>query len=395
LFFAVLGALASDDTLKVSGDLRLAYLDYKYEDGYAADSYAGLVSAKLSVESMEWKNLYVKASFTTVQGINHDKDKQEETYVFNPDGESYTLLEEAYLGYKNSLLDIKIGRQEISIPYIKSNDYFVTPNSFEAITISSEVTKKTSIDAGHVTQMSGTLDASYDGSTFNSMSKQLALPSGAYDVVGDQAVSYLGGTYTRDAHKLQLWDFYAHEIFNTSMIQYDYKTKAFNAGLQYSMKREVGKLKDSSAYKIHYDVYGAKVGGTIVDKWNLELAYTGVSDDDSTHIFGSWGGYCEFASAYFNTSLIDANIYALTSAHDLASIAKGTSLTLRYFYYDLNSKYTVTSDAPDGYDYMYAYAIEANYKYSKDFNFMFYFGDREMDGGNSAHFFTVISHYTF
>jgi hypothetical protein len=378
----------------------LTYADYRYEDSFASDSAAGVVSGKLSVETIKWNNLYSKASFTTVQGIDHDADKQSTTYIFNPDGESFSLLEEVYLGYTNSMLDIKLGRQEITTPYIDSDDYFVTPNGFEAITLRAKPIEELVVDAGHVTRMSGTWDSGYDGSTFNSMSRQSLLPSGAYDIVGNQAVSYLGGTYTRDAHKLQLWDFYAHEMFNTAMVQYDYETKNYNVALQYSMKREVGKLKDSSAYKVHYDVYGARIGATVTDKWNLDLAYTGVSDDDSSHAFGSWGGYCEFASgmggvSYFETSLRDANIYALTTQHKLSGVLKGLSFKMRYAFYDLNPEYTVTTDAVDGYDYMHAYGAQVNYDYSKELTFKVSLAGRELDGGNRAQFFRIMSKYAF
>jgi hypothetical protein len=416
LFFTVLRLLASDDLFKVSGDVRLAYIDYKYDDSFFPDSYAGVASAKLSIETKKYRDIYAKVSFTTVQGIDHDSNKQAMTYIFSETwkgvNDSYTLLQESYIGYESSLLSLKIGRQEMLTPYIDTDDYYISPNSFEAITLQLRPLKEVILHAGYVDKMSGPWDASYDGADFHSMSRQAWIHysdgtkdtypvDAVYAIVGDQGISYLGASYEKDAHKLQLWDNYAHEMFNTIMAQYNYKNKYFDAAVQYSTKREVGKLKDASAYRVHYDVYGARVGGNINEKWNLDLAYTGVSDDDSLHFFGSWGGYPEFASgmavSYFDTYLRDANIYALTSKHDLSTMINGLRIKLKYAYYDLNSDYTINvkKNTPNGDGYMHAYGIQTDYDYNKQLSFKVIIAGRELESGNQSQLFRSILKYKF
>lgn len=416
LMIVTFGISAADETFKFSGDLRTAYVNYNYDNGYFPNSEAGVVSAKLSATTKKWNNLYAKLSLTTVQGIDQDPTKQGMTYIFseawNGVYDSYSLLEESYIGYENNLVTLRLGRQEMDTPYINSDDYFVTPNSFEALTLKLTPLGGLVMNAGYVSKMSGTWDSSYDGANFHSMSRQAwvhysdgtkdTYPVDAvYDIVGNQGISYIGATFKNNEHKLQMWDYYVHEMFNNIMMQYDYTSKYINAAIQYSTKREVGKLKDNPTYKIHYDVYGAKISGDIGEAWDLSMAYTGVSDNDSLHFFGSWGGYPEFASgmivSYFETYLRDANIYALTSKHDLRTLLKGLRLKLRYAYYDLNSDYTVNinKDAPNGDDYMNAYGAEALYSYGKNVTLKIIYAGRKLESNNQSGLFRTVLKYKF
>ena len=415
-FIAVVGVLASDDLVKVSGDVRVAYIDYKYDDNFFPDSYAGVVSGKLSLETLKWHDVYAKVSFTTVQGIDHDKSKQAMTYLFSQTwkgvNNSYSLLQETFLAYENSQVTFKIGRQEMLGAYIDSDDYYLTPNSFEALTLQYRPIKEVILNVGYVDKMSGTWDSSYDGADFYSMSRQAWIHysdgtkdtypiDAVYAIVGDQGISYVSASYEKYGHKIQLLDYYAHEMFNTIMAQYNYIGEYFNAALQYSTKREVGKLKESSLYRVHYDVYGAKVDTNINDSWNLGVAYTGVSDDDSLHFFGSWGGYPEFASgmavSYFETYLRDANIYALTSKHDLSALLKGLRVKLRYAYYDLNADYTlnIKKNIPNGDAYMHAYGLQTNYDYNEELGLKIIIAGRELESGHKSQLFRAILKYAF
>ena len=409
-------SFASEDLVEFDGDLRAVYVEHKYDNNFFPNSRAGAVSAKLSLTTKEWNNLYAKISLTALKGLNHDKNKQAMTYIFAKTWEgkhnSFALLEEAYIGYKNDFASLKIGRQEMATPYIDSDDYFITPNSFEAITLQLKPLKNTSVDLGYVSKMSGTWDSSFDGGNFHSMSRQpwIHYSNGVrdtypvdevYNIVGKRGISYLGMSYTQENHKVQLWDFYAHEMFNTIMAQYDYSNEYFDFAIQYSTKRDVGKLKDNPTYRVHYDVYGAKIGSEIVKNWNLTAAYTGVSDDDSLHFFGSWGGFPEFASgmmvSYFETYLRDTNIYSLTSKHYLDSILKGLEIKLKYAYYDLNSNYTVNvgKGSINGEKYMNTYGVQAFYQYNKNLSVKIAYAGRELESNNQSRILRSVLKYKF
>lgn len=416
LFYFLSLLSAEEAFVNVDGDLRFTYVDYRYDNNFFPNSNASVLSAKLSLTTKKYNNLYAKASMTGVQGINHDPNKQSMTYIFsntwNGENHSYSLLEELYIGYESDLISLKVGAQEMATPYIDSDDYFVTPNSFEAITLKLRPTDNIIFDIGYVDKMSGSWDSSYDGSDFHSMSRQAWIHysdgskdtypvDGVYNIVGDQGISYGGLTYKNDTHKIQLWDFYAHEMFNTIMAQYDYSGEVINAAIQYSAKRDVGKLKDSPTYRVNYDVYGLKIAYKVNKEWNLTTAYTGISDDDSLHFFGSWGGFPEFASgmavSYFETYLRDTNIYALASAHNLSSILNGLNLTMKYAYYDLNSDYTINTNknTPNGDGYMHAYGLTTSYVHNKQLGIKVILAGRELESGNKSQIFRAILKYSF
>ena len=340
------------------------------------------------------------------------------TYVFSGAcsgvNESFSLLEEAYHGYNLDNLELKVGRQEMSTPLIDSDDYFVTPNSFEAVTLNYKI-DDILFQGGYVSKMAGTWDASYDGSKFLSMSRQPWIHKAdkgidtypvdeVYNIVGNSGISYASITYNKNEHKMQLWDFYAHNMLNTLFMQYDYTLDSLSASLQYSNKRAIGKLDDTPLYDVNYDVYGAKLNYKISNDWKLTGAYTGVSDDDSLHFFGSWGGYPEFASgmmvSYFETSLRDANIYALTSSHNLDSIMDRFSITLKYAYYDLNKDYTINTQqehrlAPNGQNYMHAYGVGFYYSFSDDLSFKLMLAGRELENGYRSELIRTVLKYNF
>ena len=133
----------------------------------------------------------------------------------------------------------------------------------------------------------------------------------------------------------------------------------------------------------------------------MELAYTGVSDDDSLHYLGSWGGYPEFASgmllSYFETYLRDADIYAITSKHTLDNLAKGLSFKFQYARYELNKDYTINiaKGSPNGDDYMNAYGVQAFYQYNKNLSVKMAFAGRELENKNNSKLVRAVMKYSF
>jgi hypothetical protein len=415
LFCIFVFIVHAKDEFSYDGSIRFASLHYNFEDGYFPDSEATVLAAKLSLTTPTWNNIYLKTSVVALQGINKDKNKQGFSYVFANTWEekynSFALLEELYLAYETPFISLKIGRQEMALPYIDSDDYFVVPNSFEALSVKMMLENIT-LYGGYVSKMSGTWDASYDGGNFHSMSRQAWIHysngvrdtypvSEVYQIVGNQGISYAGLVYTEDRHTLQVWDFYAHEMFNTFLVQYGYKGDKNTFALQYSSKKDVGKLKEDATYKVDYEIYGAKIAREMSAHWNLEAGYTAISDDDSLHFLGSWGGYPEFASGmiltYFETYLRDSQIFALTSKHNMSKYVKGLSLRLRYAYYDLNENYTVNvaKGSINGESSMDAYGIEAFYSYNEDISLKVQFAGRELESGNSSELVRAVLKYNF
>lgn len=397
----------------VSVDLRAVYVNYDF-DNYWKDSEAFVTSAKLGYRDTLSDHLEWGIVFGGIEDFGlSDPDKQSMTYIFNREGETFAILHQGYLKYQRGKNNIQIGRFEYSSPLIDSDDYFVLSNSFEGLNAHFAV-ENFSFDAGHISRMSGAWDAGYDGGKFVSMSKSVWMhkadnqeleqwPNPVVDFgLDDAGVTFGAVTYENEEMKLQVWDYYAHELFNSVFVQSDIKIGDVIFGLQYNIFDDVGEMEavDDPRAVIDYSVWGAKVG-TKIDDMQITLGYTGVSDDESSHMWGSWGGYPYYASgmmvSYFETSLRDAHIFALNT--DIRPM-ENLSTTLHLGYYDLNADYTIDTrgdrNAVNGESSMYTYGISNTYKYDDRFSTILKLAGRTLpDSDNSATYLRIILKYAF
>ena len=398
---------------EVSLDVRGVYLNYGY-DNYWSDTYAFATSAKLGYKKNINENLEVAMVYGTIEdfGINSKKNVAM-SYMFNRQKNGFSILHQAYLKYKFDNHFVQVGRFEFSSPLINSDDYFLLSNSFEGIT--SEINyNDININVGHISRMSGAWDAGYDGGSFESMSRSPWMhkadkgvnywPNSHTDFgVDDSGISYVGLKYIYKGFKLQLWDYYAHELMNSIYMQVNKKYKSFDFGFQYNLFSEVGQTKKSSNVnaKIGYSVWGATVAtkiSTDVNDIGVSLAYMGVSDDESSHLFGSWGGYPYFASGmmvtYFETSLRGANIF---SSNATVTLIDDLSTTLHVGYYGLEKEYTknTTLGVSDGEDFMYTYGISNSYRVRDNLSFVFKVAGRKLESGNESRLIRSILKYNY
>ena len=401
-------------TDEISVDLRALYVNYNY-DNYFKNSEAFATSLKLGYKKNIFSNLEVGTTFGAIEefGLN-DMNKQAMTYihsnVYTGDSrDTFTILHQAYLKYYNENNYLQIGRFEFNSPLINSDDHYLLSNSFEGA-IAKLVFDSSSVQFGHISRMSGTWDAGYDGSTFQSMSKSPWMHKA--DVgennwpnpyvsfgVENNGISFVSYSYNDDKYKFQLWDYYAKELMNSIYTQFDMKLDSFNFALQYNSFDAVGQMKDHPSVnsEIDYKIFGAKIDTKIEDV-NIALAYMGVSDDETAHLWGSWGGYPYFASGmmitYFDASLRDANVYSLNSNFSLMSCL---DTTLHLGYYDLNKEYTKrdSANAPNGEDYMFTYGVSNTYSFNDNLSFVIKLAGRKLDSENEALLLRSILKYKF
>ena len=396
--------------IELEGDIRSAYMDYNF-DNYFPNSRALAVSGRLGIKADLGHGFFSGAKFATVQGLGlNKKDEQYMTFTFNKNQESFTLLQELYVGFMNSSTKIKLGRQQMNTPLIDSDDYFVIGNSFEAFTLEHKYSNNIKFHLGYVQAMSG-WDSSFDIGSFESMSKQAwthkadSGVDGYYDVssyIGNRGVSFLGGLYANETLNFQVWNYVAHDMFNALFFQGDFVVNEnINISIQYQSRKEIGKMKNiksvGSNLHIDYSTWSAQAS-ILVKNMKVSAKYTGISDDESLHFFGAWGGYSEFASGimvnYFETSLRDANIYTLQNDLDLSAVVSGLNLTLNYSYYDLNQDYTKSIFAPKGEAYLHAYGATVVYNFLPNTLFAIEAGVRKLDNGsNSNRFRTLLAYY--
>jgi len=412
-----------DDTKQIAFDFRTVYVNYKYDKGFA-NANALATSVKLKYEKEFYKNLTFGIAFATVQDLGilrYDKSlkRRNMAYLFDKNQDNYSLLHQLYLRYSYAQSFLEIGRFELETPLISSNDSFALSNTFEGFHGELKGLENTILSAGYLTRMSGAWDAAYDGGSFNSMTKQAwahRADNGKekyYNLVNDlgvknRGVAFLGLEYAKDAYKIKLYDYLFLDAYNASFGEMSYtlildeQKKLLFAG-QLIKYNGVGALKNNANpdAQANYATYSAKA--EISDEeFKLKFAYTGVSDSPSLHFFGTAGGYPEFASgmmiSYFETSLRDANIFAVSPSLNFGDDTNRLKLNFNYAYYDLNSDYTkggIIGDTLLGDAYMHAYGASFKYIYHKNISWLAKIAQRRLEHGDENLLFRTIVAYRF
>lgn len=198
------------------------------KDDYTRNANA--IGGHLKFETADVAGISLGTAFYTTNGFLLDSPKDDYTKVdptlLGPDNESYSILGEAYLQYKNSNTLVKVGRQKLDTPLAGSDDARMVPNLFEAALVVNSDIPNTTLIAGHVTGFAqGTFGRAYNGGLLAATAGYSAVDSrnqvgdfvnmGKYAVGESTAgVSVVSATYKNGAFKAQLWDYYAYDILN-------------------------------------------------------------------------------------------------------------------------------------------------------------------------------------
>ncbi len=195
-------------------------------------------------------------------------------------------LEELYLKYHFKKTDITIGKQLINTPFINLQDGRMRPTEVEGVWMNMNEIKKTNIEAGYLYRLSPRSTSAYypvaesigiypsgvntDGS--KSDYKNNLTSNGIFSIgIKNQSVKNL---------TLQVWNLYVDQIFNSSLLQVDYKHTLSDratlvAGLQsiYQTALQYGGNADQTKTYIennsHSFTYGARLG---LSRSNLEAS---------------------------------------------------------------------------------------------------------------------------
>ncbi|WP_281951288.1 OprD family outer membrane porin [Nitrosophilus kaiyonis] len=337
---------------KYSGEIRAMYIKNSVKEGDDTRGFA--LGGNLGFESAPLYGISVGARFYTTQdmGLNDDNPNKVDQTLFGNSTDGYSILGQAYIKatFKNTTL--VLGRQQLDTPLAGSDDIRIIPNLFEAYTLINKDLPDTTLILSHVTKMSG-WDSLDNAKKFKPMSDA----AGVGEIAPDEAVTV--GAIIYEGFKnitLQAWDYYAHEVLNAVYLQADFNWKCLlsedidmSAALQYYSEKDKGKVNDAGV-TIDYYVYGAMINAAHKSGLGLTLAFNKVSDDDSVHTFGAWGGYPEFAVAdetWYNSlgNMQDAKSYKVALSYDFSSSnIEGLSATLAYVNFDLEDKYNANVD---------------------------------------------------
>jgi imipenem/basic amino acid-specific outer membrane pore len=331
----VVNSMAADDLAsmfkegKASGQIRAFYVDRDYSGLVSTHRDATAIGGYLKYETGAWNGLSLGTAFYTTNGLgDHSNVATVDPSLFGKDNKSITYIGEAYLQYKNGNTTFKGGRQKLDTPMAGTDDARMLPNLFEAYVLSNADIKDTTLIAGHITKFAqGTFGRVYNAvgtSASNSGVSADAVLSvtGGYSLVDSRSyigefldmgtsaigentagVSVLSATYTGiKGLKLQLWDYYAHDILNAVYAEANYGWSygsgiAPYVGVQWINERDVGSNGVSSITNkltnIESDFVAAKAGIKVAN-FDLSAAISHNSKNAAAAINGGtitpWGG---------------------------------------------------------------------------------------------------------
>lgn len=357
------------DGWEFSGDIRAGWVQYDYQNAPKSDGSAthpnrnqGHIDAKgiytmpkLSISSPKNNRMHAKVTIAgaTDFGINDEK-YEGRTFVFDPnERKSFIILQEGYLSYEDKQHKALVGREEITTPMIDADDWYMLSNSFELAYYTNNSLDNITFNLGYFSKMSGVWDSGANGTEFHSMSDASFIDSSDKDEIGDTGVSFAAVEYNdKTNHQLQVWNYYAEDMYNTLFMQYDYTNSISNfnydVGVQFMNFKEVGYLAtDAASTNIDYSLFSARLNGDFSNGIDFATGISKYTDGEGQGAtLGAFGGYPYFANGmifhFFEAgSLRNAASLKAQVGYDFSKVGVDDLwIGYRYTYFDLDSKFS-------------------------------------------------------
>jgi len=356
------------DGWELMGDIRAGWVQYGYgnapkADGTASDPLTNqghidskgiYTMPKLSIASPRESRIRAKVTLAGATDFSlNDEIYEKRTFVFDPnEKESFLILQEAYLSYQDKEHKFLVGREELTTPMIDADDWYMLANSFELAYYTNNSFNNTTLNLGYFNKMAGVWDSGANGTEFHFMSEVSFVASEDKVRAGDKGIFFGAIEYNDEKnHNLQLWDYYAQELYNTFFLQYDYTNKlegfSYDAGLQIIDFQGVGALASHNTTKIDYTLYSLRFDGNFDSGLDFATGYSKYTDGEGQGAtLGAFGGYPYFANGmifhFFEAgSLQNAASYKLQVGYNLEKIGlKNSWIGYRHTHFDLDSQYS-------------------------------------------------------
>ena len=336
------GAFAADNFAtalkesRINGEFRCYFFQRDFASG-PTDLEDFAVGGRLHLETGSLYGINAGGSLYTAQGMGLNDDNKDVYNLLakdnNGDHKSYAALGEAYLQGEFSKTMLTIGRHEMKTPWIDFYDIRMTPQSFEAIVINNKDIDELEIVAAHVTKMKPRT-----ASTFMPMSE-------AAGATQKKPVTLSGLIFTGlPGLKCQLWDYYAHEMWNDIYARTDYDVKinsytSLFTNARYLIRKDVG---DQIIGPLDTYMFGVG-GGLRIHGAQLTLDY-GKNGDQS--ILRPWGHDLAISVQVHVADRADEEAWSTGFAYDFNEIGlKGLSGGV--IYADFNTPDRGINASPD------------------------------------------------
>ncbi len=367
--------LFAQDEWQISGDVRAGWVAYDYGNKpLSIDANGDIISQnpqnsqghidsrgfyllpKISLTSPTYRSVSAKATVVGATDFGMNDEKYEKrTFVFDPnERKSFLLLQEAYIKYETKEHKLLIGREELSTPMIDRDDWYMLADTFELAYYKNNSFSDTTLYGGYFSKMAGVWDSGANGTEFHSMSdasfvavedKQRANGSGIYFA----ALEYNDAKH----HALQIWNYYAVDLYNTLFMQYDYTNQynllSYDFGLQFMDFAGVGELGKHDTTTINYRLYSARFNGNFDNGVDFATGVAKYSDGaGQAATLGAFGGYPYFANGmifhFFEAgSLRNAASYKAQVGYSFNLMGQKVWGGYRFTYFDLDSSYSFTA----------------------------------------------------
>ncbi len=266
-------------------------------------------------------------------------------------------LEELYLKYNYKKSQFTIGKQLVNTPFVNLQDGRMRPTEVEGFWVDINEIKNTKIEGGYLYKISPRSTLEYYGiaesiGIYSSGVNTNGTKSNYANNLESKGLFSIGGTNKSIKNvSIQIWNQYVENIFNTTMLQVDYKIKfankiALNAGLQSIYQNAINNGGNEDESKTYFDknakslTIGVKIG---VSKNNVDASinYNRITKQGRYLMPREWGreAFYTFLPRERNEGLGDLNAYVIKINYAKPTWHLKSSLGIGYYDLPLVTNY--------------------------------------------------------
>ena len=303
-----IGHIFRDGT--VSGQVRLLYSGY--DNSSSQNQHATAIGGQLKYELAEYNGFNAAIEVTASQDIGFmTGDNAEHNSEISSAKKSYIELSQAYINYKDSGFNLRLGRQQIDTPFADSDDMRIILNTFEAYTATYE-SDALMLMGGILTKWQGTdtglsptdpwSDTGEDGTYFGGISYSTDFTDSSlwyYDISKDSDPNSATGNV---ANRSVYADLSLHLALS--------KDYALHTSAQYINQSE----SDNSG--IDSSIYGAMAELVMFEDFSLSAAYNKSKKQTGKGSFSGFGGgtiYTNMDSMIIDAITVDREVQAVVA----------------------------------------------------------------------------------
>jgi hypothetical protein len=265
---------AGEMNVKVSGELRSFFFQRDYKAG-STDKEAFAVGGVVRGRIDPTATLTAGLSLYTSQGA-HLNDSSKDVYNLlatdeSGEHENYTALGEAFIDMHYHSIGLRLGRQEMSTPWVNLHDVRMTPQSFDSVTMRWGILDEVSIHLCYVAGMKYKTDTHAE-----SMSETAGFGgNGGLSCLGIERVGEIG---------LQVWSYRAHDMWDDYYLRVNYAPKASSLffNVRYLRRDSIGEQLAGNQNTWHTGI----TGGLKLGAASFRVAY---SRNGQRTVLHKWG----------------------------------------------------------------------------------------------------------